>query len=120
MRELLLLEVNPTESCKVWGAYYKKLRDSGVESLDLVVADGLKGLNDRATYCFSEARFQRRVAHKMGNLLHKVRPDDKAALAPALTKIFNNFEPTSTLEAAGVRLTAFCERWEVFTSRILT
>ena len=40
-RELLLLEVNPTESSSVWAEYLAKLRKRGVEQIDLIVADGL-------------------------------------------------------------------------------
>ncbi len=115
-RELLLLEVNPTESHKVWGDYYKKLRKRGVNSVDLIVADGLKGLSDTARCCFPRVNFQRCVIHKMRNVLNKVRPRDKTAVAQELKDVFSNFESISSLETAEAKLAAFCTRWQSLSS----
>jgi transposase-like protein len=110
-RELLLLEVNPTESCHVWKEHFQKLQARGVEQVDLIVADGLKGLGDTAKASFQGAAFQCCVAHKMRSVLNKVRPRDKQAVAQDLKEVFNNFESTSTSEAAYSKLSSFRERW---------
>ena len=44
-REVLLLEVNPTESSSVWEEYLESLKHRGVEQVDLIVADGLPGFS---------------------------------------------------------------------------
>lgn len=51
-RELLLLEVNPTESSNVWGEYLVKLKKRGLEQVDLIVAAGLKGFADAASKAY--------------------------------------------------------------------
>jgi len=46
-RELLILELNPTEGAHFWGELLKDLKEKrGVESIDLFVADGLQYLED--------------------------------------------------------------------------
>ena len=111
-RELLLLEINPTERKQVWYEYYKKLKARGVEQVDLIVGDGLQGLSDAAKSCFPGGHFQRCVAHRMRHLLNKVRPRDKRAVAEDLKKIFDNFETTSTLAEANKKLRLFANKWK--------
>ncbi len=46
-RELLVLDINPTESAQTWNEFLLNLRDKrGVEKIDLLVADGLNFLED--------------------------------------------------------------------------
>lgn len=110
-RELLLLEVNPTESHNIWGEYFQKLQKRGVNEVDLIVADGLPGLSDTARFCFPGADFQRCVVHKQRNILNKVRPRDKQAVSDDIKEVFNNFDSSATLEAAKNKLEKFCETW---------
>lgn len=111
-RELLLLEVNPTESHNIWGEYFEKLQKRGVNEVDLIIADGLPGLSDTARFHFPNADFQRCVVHKQRNILNKVRPRDKQAVSNDLKEIFNNFDSNSTLEKAKDKLEKFCETWK--------
>jgi len=39
-RELLDISLNPTESSTSWGAFVDKLKQRGIEKIDLIVADG--------------------------------------------------------------------------------
>ena len=43
-RELLGISINPTESSSSWTESLIKLKQRGVNQIDLVVADGLNGL----------------------------------------------------------------------------
>ena len=47
-REVLLLEVNPTESSAVWEEYLQSLKHRGVGQVDLIVSDGLPGFSQVA------------------------------------------------------------------------
>jgi len=111
-RELLLLEVNPKESHNVWGEYFEKLQKKGVDHVDLVVSDGLPGLSDTARFQFPGSYFQRCVVHKQRNVLNKVRPRDKQALAYDIKEVFNNLDSNSTLEGAKIKSDTFCRMWE--------
>jgi putative transposase len=110
-RELLLLEVNPTESSALWQEYLGKLKQRGVEQVDLIVADGLVGFADVAKKHFIEADVQRCVVHLQRGLLNKIRPRDKEAFAFDLKQAFNNFDKDSTRSNALDKLKGVAKQW---------
>jgi putative transposase len=110
-RELLDLSLNPSESSTSWGEFVEKLKQRGVERIDLVVADGLKGLEEEIHRVFPGTLFQKCVVHKMRNVLNKVRPKEKKAVAEELNQVFNNFDKDSSLEEAQAKLDTFIGKW---------
>jgi putative transposase len=119
-RELLLLEVNPTEGSNMWGEYLYKLRQRGINQIDLIVADGLVGFSDVANMHYPEAKIQRCVVHLQRNILNKIRPRDKEAFAYDLKQVFNNFEINSSKASAMDKLKGLVQKWEASYSRELT
>ena len=117
-RELLLLEVNPTEGSSIWGEYFAQIKKRGVEAVDLIVADGLKGFADIAKTYFPLADMQRCVVHLQRNLLNKVRPKEKVAFGQDLKQIFNNFDKNSSREEAMKKIKVFVENWKDSYGRI--
>ncbi len=111
-RELLLLEVNPTEGSSNWGEYFDKLKKRGVEQIGLIVADGLPYLEDEVAKHFIGAKFQKCVVHLQRNLLNKVRPKDKKEFSEDLRQVFSNFESTSTKEKAYQKIELFVGKWK--------
>lgn len=118
-RELLLLEVNPTEGAQMWGEYLGKLKQRGVEQIDLIVADGLPYFADVAKQHYREADVQRCVVHLQRNLLNKIRPRDKEAFACDLKEAFNNFDKESTKTKAREKLKHLQGKWEGSYGKIL-
>lgn len=118
-RELLLLEVNPTEGAQMWGEYLAKLKQRGVEQIDLIVADGLPYFADVAKQHYKEADVQRCVVHLQRNLLTKIRPRDKEAFACDLKEAFNNFDKESTKTKAREKLKHLQEKWKGSYGKIL-
>jgi len=112
-RELLLLEVNPTEGSTMWEQYFRKLKARGVEQIDLVVGDGLIGLSESVHKNYPESDVQRCVVHLQRNLLTQIRPRDKAALSYDLKQVFNNFDIGSSIEEAKVKLNGFIQEWSI-------
>lgn len=110
-RELLDLSINPTESATSWGEFMARIKQRGVERIDLIVADGLKGLEDQVHQHFPSTFFQKCVVHKMRNILNKVRPKDKPSVGEDLKAVFDNFDKDSTIEKAKEKLNEFIERW---------
>jgi len=110
-RELLLLEVNPTESSSVWEEYLIKLKLRGIEQVDLIVADGLVGFADVAKKHFIEADVQRCVVHLQRGLLNKIRPREKQAFGYDIKRAFNNFEKESSREKAVEKLENVVKEW---------
>ena len=119
-RELLLLEVNPTEGASMWGEYFDKLKKRGVQQVDLIVADGLVGFSDSAKRFYPESDVQRCVVHLQRNLLNKIRPKDKEAFAYDLKQSFNNFDKDSTKEGAKEKLNQLKATWQQSYAGILT
>lgn len=110
-RELLDLSINPTESSTSWSESISKLKQRGVEKVDLIVADGLKGLEGEIHKAFPGAKFQKCVVHKMRYVLNKIRPKDKEEVAKDLKHVFDNFDKESSLEEATSKLEGFVDKW---------
>lgn len=111
-RELLYLDVNPTESSDSWGDGLANLKKRGVTNIDLVVADGLQGLEDQVHQYFPGTNFQKCVVHKIRGCLNKVRPSDKQEVANDLKHVFDNFDKSATLEEAKDKLQNFVIKWK--------
>ncbi len=111
-RELLALETNPTEGSAFWGGILENLKKRGVQSIDLLVADGIQGLEDEIMKHYPGADFQKCVVHKMRNILSKARPKDKAEMAEDLKEVFDNFDKDSTLKNAKTKVVSFVKKWE--------
>lgn len=118
-RELLALNINPTESAQEWGEIFDNLKKNrGIKKIDLVVADGLSGLEDEVHRVFPKSLFQKCAVHKMRNILNKTRPKDKAEMAIDLKELFNNFSENDTIEKALKKVDIFIEKWKIKYSRI--
>ena len=111
-RELLLLEVNPTEGSKNWGEYLNKLRKRGVNQIDIIIADGIVHFENEVKKYFPEADFQKCVAHLLRRLLIKVRPKEKKDFSEDLRDIFNNFESSSSIKKAHQKIERFVAKWK--------
>ena len=118
-REILLLEVNPTESSAVWEEYLQSLKHRGVEQVDLIVADGLSGFSQVARKHFPGSDVERCVVHLQRGILRKVRPKDKAALSRAIKEAFNNFDKSSRQELAREKLRLLASKWQESYGRVV-
>lgn len=112
-REILCLSVNPTESAVEWGELFEKLKKRGIEKTDLIIADGLKGLEQEIHRVFPAAKFQKCAVHKMRNILNKTRPKDKAEMAEDLKEVFGNFDSDATIERALKKVDKLCDKWKI-------
>lgn len=111
-RELLGLTINPTESTEVWETLFAQLKKRGLKNVDLVVADGIKSMEDVVMKSFANAKLQKCVVHKMRNVLLAIRPKDKATVALDLKHVFDNFSAEATKEKALAKIEDFCKKWE--------
>jgi putative transposase len=111
-RELLGLSISPTESVEVWKELFGQLKNRGLKEVDLVVADGIKHMEDIVMETFKNAKLQKCVVHKMRNVLLGVRPKDKAEVADDMKNVFDNFSTDSTKEKALEKIEIFCKKWE--------
>jgi putative transposase len=111
-REVLAISHQPSESATGWGILLEELRDRGVESIDLIVADGLSGLEDSVTRVYPDATFQRCVTHVKRRMLARVRSDDKAELADDLRQVFATDRSDDDPQQGWQRWQKMCEKWQ--------
>jgi len=111
-REILALEINPTESSENWGEIFERIKERGVEKIDLIVADGIKSLENKVEYAFKTTKFQKCVVHKERQIINKTRPKDKAEISSDLRNVFDNFYESSTKEMALKKLNSFITKWK--------
>ncbi|MBU1991478.1 transposase [Patescibacteria group bacterium] len=64
-RELLGLEISPTESVTAWKNIFTSLKERGIKNVSLVIADGIKGMEDVVMESWSQVKMQKCVVHKM-------------------------------------------------------
>jgi len=83
-REVLAISHQPEESATSWRMLLEELRERGVTSIGLIVADGLTGLEDAVARVFGK----RCVTHVKHRLLARVRCEDKPLLAEELRQVF--------------------------------
>lgn len=111
-RELLALQVNPTETIGIWKNVFSELKERGVSNVSLVVADGIAHMEDVVLESFPLAEFQKCVVHKERNILDTIRPKDKKIVAQDLKEVFNNFSQQDTVEQALMKADRFTEKWK--------
>jgi transposase-like protein len=110
-REVIAIENQPTESASGWKELLCNLKERGLEDIELVVADGISGLEDTVLSIFPKASFQKCVTHFKRNVLHKVRPKDKALVAAELASIFDIGDHTYKKSVAYARATHVASKW---------
>jgi transposase-like protein len=111
-RELLALEISPTESTTTWRKIFQTLTHRGVANVSLVIADGITGMEDVVMEAWKKTKLQKCVVHKMRNILNDIRPKEKALIADDLKQVFDNFNAGSTKENAYAKVDAFILKWE--------
>jgi putative transposase len=111
-RELLALAINPTESVTTWKEIFKSIQKRGVKNVSLIIADGIKGMEDVIMESWKTTKLQKCVVHKMRNVLNDIRPKEKALVAEDLKHIFDNFDTSSTKEKAYEKVDAFIAKWK--------
>ena len=110
-REVIALWNNPTESASGWDQVLKNLKSRGLENIDLVVADGIIGLEDKVLAHFPTASFQKCVTHFKRNILCRVRAKDKPLIALELAGLFDISNPSHTKERANQIAHLLIKKW---------
>ena len=111
-RKLLHISVNPTESSNSWEEVLITLKERGVKNINLCVADGIIGLEDKLFKYFPGIKFQKCITHKKRQVLLKTRPKDKREMADDLKEVFDNFEKENTKKDALNKLESFINKWK--------
>lgn len=111
-RDVLAVSHQPTESATGWAMLLEELHERGVHEVGLVVADGLKGLEQAVARSYPAAGFQLCATHVKRRLLTRVRTEDKPLLAEDLREVFATDRRDDTPEKGWKRWQAVCAKWQ--------
>jgi putative transposase len=109
-KEVIDFRLASAESAAQWEQFLAGLIRRGLtgERLEMVCVDGGSGLLAALPTAFPETPVQRCWAHKIRNVLNKVRKADQAAIKVSLHRIMN----AATLSQASSAARCFADRWE--------
>jgi transposase-like protein len=108
-KEVIDFRLASAESAAQWEQFLGDLVRRGLtgERLDMLCVDGGSGLRAALPAAYPEVPVQRCWAHKIRNVLNKVRRADQATVKAGLHRIMN----ATTLPAAWSADRRFAERW---------
>ena len=110
-REVLGIYNSPIESANGWGNMFDDLHERGVESIGLMVADGLSGLDKVIGEKFPGTALQRCTTHLKRNMLARVRHGDKKELADDMREVFRTGDKNYTIEMGMQAWKEMCMKW---------
>jgi transposase-like protein len=95
-REVLGIFNRPRESATGWEEMFQALQERGVHKIGLLVADGIRFLEDALGRYFPNTPLQKCVTHLKRNMLNRVRHGDKGELASDLREVFRTGDRSYT------------------------
>jgi transposase-like protein len=101
-KEVIDFLIAPAESEPAWEGFLNDLYRRGLkgEGVEIITIDGCRGLANALLTVFPRARIQRCWAHKVRNVLDKVRKGDWDVVKRALRKIYQAKNRIRAIEAA--------------------
>jgi len=110
-REVLSVTNHPTEGATNWEDAFNDLKKRGLNEVQLVVCDGLTGIENVIQKVFPKAIVQLCTVHLTRNVLAKVKPADKQAVADELKSVLNPDNASDTPQEGIRRFHTFIQRW---------
>jgi putative transposase len=110
-REVLAIVNHPTEGSNNWRDAFIALKERGVKEVNLVVCDGLQGIENVIAEIFPKATVQLCTVHLSRNIQSKVKPVDKQQIANELKEVLNPDNSNDTSDVGYSRFVNFINRW---------
>jgi transposase-like protein len=111
-REILGIYSIPEESASGWRDALLDLKTRGVKKILIIIADGLKGLENAVEEVYSKSKFQKCIVHLKRNIGYKVRAKDRNEIMTDLKTVFNLDDSLDTKEKAMTRMEIFLDKWK--------
>jgi transposase-like protein len=102
---------HPTEGATNWEDAFNDLKNRGLKSTQLVVCDGLTGIENAIASVFPEAVVQLCTVHLTRNILAKIKPKNKKEVAEDLKAVLNPEDQKDTQKTGIDRFYNFIEKW---------
>lgn len=110
-REVLSIVNHPTESAANWEQIFEDLKKRGVQDIQLVVSDGLSGIEAIINKAFPKATVQLCTVHLRRNIASKVKPSDKQEVMSDLKDVLDPDRDEDTPQQGLDRFHLFIEKW---------
>ncbi len=111
-KEVLTVVNFPTESATNWKDVFEDLKERGVAVVDLLVCDGLSGIENTLADTFPQADLQLCTVHLKRNIVNKVKPRDKKQVMEELKQICSPDQWDITPEKAFGVFKEFIQMWQ--------
>ncbi len=110
-REVIAIVSFPSESSTGWREIFRSLKLRGVQSVGLIVSDGLSGLESVIAEEFNQTPHQKCIVHLQRNIQTYVRREDKKELAEDIRKVLSPDDKLHTKERAYEELMNIAQKW---------
>jgi len=110
-REVLSVINHPTEGSSNWREEFEELKARGLEEINLVVSDGLQGIENVVAEVFPMATVQFCTVHLTRNILSKTKPCDKQLISKDLKEVLDPSNPKDNAIKGYERFTVFINKW---------
>ena len=110
-REVLSVVHHPEEGALCWEMELEALKDRGVESVDVIISDGLSGIENAIKKAFPGAVHQLCTVHFKRNALGLVARKDRKQLQADFNEVFPMETTNITPIEAYANLKKFTEKW---------
>ncbi len=111
-REVLGIYNYPTESSTNWIEIFKSLETRGVKNINLVVSDGLAGIEGAIKQIYPKTPLQTCIVHYIRGKMNEIRPKDKNEFGRDMKQVFNPNIYDDTIDKAKKRLYNVSEKWK--------
>lgn len=110
-REVLAIVNFPTESALAWEDIFASLKQRGMESTGLVVADALSSIENAIWRHFPSSEVQLCTVHLERNVLKHAKSKDKGELATDLKEVISTGDKSDSPDQGWNRWQVFCQKW---------
>lgn len=110
-REVLSVVNHPKEGSSNWEDIFLSLKTRGVKSIQLVVSDGLAGIENVIQKVFPEATVQLCTVHLVRNIIAKVKPADKKGIAADMKEVLNPDNKDDSPQKGITRFQCCIDKW---------
>jgi transposase-like protein len=111
-REVIAIVNFPSESSQGWRQIFNQLKERGVNSVGIIVSDGLSGLDNAIVETFNNTPHQKCIVHLQRNLQAHVRREDKSELAEDIRQVLSPDDPHHTKEKALEDVGKLAKKWQ--------
>lgn len=110
-REIISIVNFPDESAQSWKQIFADIRQRGVESIGLIVSDGLVGIDNSISQVFSNTPHQKCIVHLQRNIRDYVRKEDREELFKDFREVLSPDDKAHNKEKAHRAMITFAEKW---------